>query len=82
VLDLSASSGFFEYGNPANIIPQAMASLPTLGLLGDSETLDSEEATALKAKKAKKDANTAAAKAKKSASSKPAAAAPVPVASR
>jgi len=59
-----------------------MASLPPVGLLGDSETLDSEEATALKAKKAKKDANTAAAKAKKSASTKPAKAAPVPVASR
>ena len=82
VLDLSAYSALFKYGNPANIIPQAMASLPAIGLLGDSETLDSEEATALKAKKAKKDANTAAAKAKKSASTKPAAAAPVPVASR
>ena len=82
VLDLSVISSAFKYGNPANIIPQAMASLPSLGLLGGSETLDSEEATALKAKKAKKDANTAAAKAKKSASSKPAAAAPVPVASR
>ena len=81
ILDLTVI-GSVSYTNPANIIPQAMASLPAIGLLGDSETLDSEEATALKAKKAKKDANTAAAKAKKSASTKPAKAAPVPVASR
>ena len=41
-LDLSAASGV-SYINPAVIIPQAMSSMPPIGLLGDADTLDEED---------------------------------------
>ncbi len=41
-LDLSAVSGV-SYINPAMIIPQAMSSMPPIGLLGDADTLDGED---------------------------------------
>jgi hypothetical protein len=41
-LDLGAVSGV-SYINPATIIPQAMSSMPPIGLLGDADTLDDED---------------------------------------
>ena len=41
-LDLGAVSGV-SYINPATIIPQAMSSMPPIGLLGDADTLDEED---------------------------------------
>ena len=86
ILDLSAASGV-SYGNPATMIPQAMASLPPLGLLGSADTLDSDESDEsadLKPKMATKTGKKpAATKAKKAASNKkPAATGAVPVALR
>ena len=86
ILDLSAASGV-SYGNPATMIPQAMASLPPLGLLGSADTLDSDESDESADLKPKKATNTgkkpAATKAKKAASNKkPAATGAVPVALR
>ena len=86
ILDLSAASGV-SYGNPATMIPQAMASLPPIGLLGSADTLDSDESDASADLKPKKATSTgkkpAATKAKKAASNKkPAATGAVPVALR
>jgi hypothetical protein len=78
ILDLSAASGV-SYTNPATIIPQAMPSLPPVGLLGDSDTLDEDEATDGKSNNGGKSADS---KAKKTASEKPKSPAVVPVASR
>jgi hypothetical protein len=78
ILDLSAASGV-SYTNPATIIPQAMPSLPPVGLLGDSDTLDEDEATDGKSNNGGKSADS---KAKKTASENPKSPAVVPVASR
>jgi hypothetical protein len=79
ILDLSAASGV-SYTNPATIIPQAMPSLPPVGLLGDSDTLDDDKDEATDGKsKGGKSANS---KAKKTASEEPKLPAAVPVASR
>ena len=61
--------------NPANIIPQAMSSLASIGFLGDGDTLDSDETN--DDLKTKKGSNKSSAKDKKSSSAKPSPAAPV-----
>ncbi len=66
-----------SYTNPELIIPQAMPLLPPVGLLGDSDTLDEDDADdGTDAKSA--DSKTM----KKTASEKPKVPAVVPVASR
>jgi hypothetical protein len=43
-LDLSASNSVILFlSNPAKSIPQAMSSMPPIGLLGDADTLDDED---------------------------------------
>jgi len=80
ILDLSSASGV-SYTNPATFIPQAMSSLPPVGLLGNSDTLDEDkdEATDGKSNDGGKSADS---KAKKTASEEPKLPAAVPVASR
>jgi len=80
ILDLSAASGV-SYINPAMIIPQAMPSLPPVGLLGDSDTLDEEDADDATDGKSN-GGKSADPKAKKTASEKPKTPSVVPVASR
>ena len=80
ILDLSAASGV-SYTNPSTIIPQAMPSLPPVGLLGDSDTLDKEDADDATDGKST-GGKSADSKAKKTASEKPKSPAVVPVASR
>ena len=81
ILDLSAASGV-SYTNPATIIPQAMPSLPPVGLLGDSDTLDEDDADDATDGKSNNGGKSADSKAKKTASEKPKSPAVVPVASR